>query len=129
MGSGWSNHPAAPVRLPPPNLALLVAPTHGRRAADEALALDEDDFDEVYEPYAPAGSDGAYAARAEHRRETTVTRDPASARYVVTAGARPGEITLRPLEPGEPAPYGAPVATLSPSSAFDAWSIGALLEP
>ncbi len=58
-----------------------------------------------------------------------MTRDPASARYVVTAGARPGEITLRPLEPGEPPPYGAPVATLSPSSAFDAWSIGALLEP
>ncbi len=47
MGSGWSNHPAAPVRLPPPNLALLVAPAHGRGAAEEALALDEDDFDEV----------------------------------------------------------------------------------
>ncbi len=65
---------------------------------------------ERYDPPAPSSS-----------------RDPSSARYVVSAGARPGEITLRALDPGEPPPYGAPIAMIGPSCSVDARAIGALL--
>ncbi len=53
--------------------------------------------------------------------------DPASARYVVTPGARPGELVLRALEPGEPPPFGVPVAKLSPSCDLDRRCIATML--
>lgn len=68
-------------------------------------------FDDPPVPYTPAA----------------VPRDPATARYVVVAGCRTGELVLRALEPGEPPPYGTPIATLAPSCALDARTITMLL--
>lgn len=68
-------------------------------------------FDDPPVPYTPAA----------------VPRDPATARYVVIAGCRTGELVLRALEPGEPPPYGTPIATLTPSCALDARTITMLL--
>jgi len=53
--------------------------------------------------------------------------DPASARYIVTSGANPGEVVLRALEPGEPPPFGVPVAKLAPSCDLDRRCIATML--
>lgn len=118
-------------RLPPPDMSLVLA-----HRVDDEIALDEDDFDEVLEVDVELDDLGetnqlAHAGSREsgtYQRELVAPPDPASARYVVSAGERPGEITLRPLEGDEPPPFGVPIAKLEPSSALDAWSIGALLD-
>jgi hypothetical protein len=61
------------------------------------------------------------------RLEDVARIEPASARYIVSPGARPGEVILRALEPGEPPPYGAPIAKLAPSCDLDTRSIAAML--
>jgi hypothetical protein len=123
-------------RLPPPDMSLVLARRPNEpRGFDEPIALDEEDFEEVWDmeidvddldatsELEPAPRDsGAYA------RELTAPPDPSSARYLVSAGPRPGEIVLRALEPDEPPPFGVPVAKIEPSCALDAWSIGALLD-
>jgi len=131
------------MRLPPPDMSLVLArrpepPTPIETAPDEPIALDESDFDEVWdfdvdvddEDFSATNELERAAARdsGTYARELTAPPDPSSARYLVTAGPRPGEIVLRALEPGEPPPFGVPVAKIEPSCALDAWSIGALLD-
>jgi hypothetical protein len=53
--------------------------------------------------------------------------DPASARYIVAPGARAGEVILRALEPGEPPPFGTPIAKLAPSCDLDTRCIATML--
>ncbi|NUO48110.1 MAG: hypothetical protein HOV80_04555 [Polyangiaceae bacterium] len=145
MRCSTAGMPYGLMRLPPPDMSLVLArcpepPAPIEAAPDEPIALDENDFEEVWdfdvdvyaeddelratnelEPAADRDS-GTYA------RELTAPPDPSSARYLVSAGPRPGEIVLRPLEPDEPPPFGVPVAMIEPSCALDAWSIGALLD-
>lgn len=124
-------------RLPPPDMSLVLArPLEPAR--DEPMALDESDFDEVWDVDLDVDVDELDATNelepvvardsGTYKRELTAPPDPASANYLVSAGPRPGEIVLRPLEPDEPPPFGVPIAKIAPSCALDAWSIGALLD-
>jgi len=53
--------------------------------------------------------------------------DPASARYIVSPGSRAGEVILRALGPGEPPPFGIPIAKLAPSCDLDTRCIATML--
>lgn len=113
--------PPAPMVRPPsiPPAAQLqsatstpVLPSPGRLPPPpQQIGASLPSFDDPPVPYTPAA----------------VPRDPATARYVVIAGCRTGELVLRALEPGEPPPYGTPIATLAPSCALDARTITMLL--
>jgi hypothetical protein len=117
-------------------MSLVLARPRAEPAVDEPIALDEADFEEVWDfdvdvdDLSATNELEAAAARdsGTYRRELTAPPDPSSARYLVWAGERPGEIVLRALEPDEPPPFGVPVAKIAPSCALDAWSIGALLD-
>jgi hypothetical protein len=71
---------------------------------------------------------GALEVDADGKVVPVSRREASSLRYVVSAGERPGELTLRALEPGEPPPFGAPIARIAPSCAVDARIIDAMLE-
>lgn len=84
------------------------------------IEIDPEDFGETKEQR-PA----PVLPRATEEKPTIV--DPAKARYVVTSGATPGELVLRPLRPGEPPPPEAPIAKLSPSCNYDSFRIAKIL--
>lgn len=102
--------PPPPAMVRPPSIPPMAAqPSRLPPPPQPQGALPS--FDDPPVPYTPAA----------------VPRDPATARYVVVAGCRTGELVLRALEPGEPPPYGTPIATLAPSCALDARTITMLL--